>query len=309
MTDNNIKEFTLLFSFFCESEIRRKYLDLCVKSLFEKMENYEIPVLVIDGSSKNHLLKNKEVFKNIYNLTYIEDSEKNQLKRIANNINFVQTKYLFRVLEDCVFINFNCNYIYKDIIVMEFDTQLNAIQYPILNEQSYRIENDTIYYNPINFDKKNIFKIKDRKCYDRSDEIKIYYYLCNNLLYETNFFKKHTKLFSDYFYYHNSAESLNPDKGLISFLGHSKLARFITKILFLFFFKSKILKRIYVTETINLLDVLHIGYESTETNILSNPERELSSKQADGTFSVIKNLKIFSNITRLKKMKFARETK
>ena len=72
--------------------------------------------------------------------------------------------------------------------------------------------------------------------------------------------------------------------------------------------KSKILKRIYVTETINLLDVVHIGYESTETN-LSNPERELSPKQADGTFSVIKNLKIFSNITRLKKIKFARETK
>ena len=50
-------DFTIFFTFFADGEIRRKYIEIALKTLFEKNDK-NIPILVIDSSSKNYS-KNK----------------------------------------------------------------------------------------------------------------------------------------------------------------------------------------------------------------------------------------------------------
>ena len=72
--------FTIFFTFFADGEIRRKYIEIALNTLF-KNSNKDIPMIVIDSSSKNEYLKNKKLFSDMPNLDYIHDENVNPFKR------------------------------------------------------------------------------------------------------------------------------------------------------------------------------------------------------------------------------------
>ncbi len=46
----NLSDITIVFTFYCEGEVRRKYLQLCLKSVFGENNHHNISILVVDGS-------------------------------------------------------------------------------------------------------------------------------------------------------------------------------------------------------------------------------------------------------------------
>ena len=85
-----------------------------------------------------------------------------------------------RLLEDCAYLNLsdkNFQNIKNDINLLNRNKAINVIQYPIINEQKFRVEENIVYYPKNNFTNKKILSDQEYIYYDRSDERKIYHYL------------------------------------------------------------------------------------------------------------------------------------
>ena len=68
-------DFTIFFTFFADGDIRRKYIEIALNTLFEENNYQNVPIIVIDASSDNYSKKNKSLFSNFSNVTYINDEE------------------------------------------------------------------------------------------------------------------------------------------------------------------------------------------------------------------------------------------
>lgn len=302
-------EFTILFCFYCASKSRRLYIKSCFKSLFQGNNLNNVPVVVIDGSPVDEVKKNRLVFNNLNQINYVVDSEKNPIKRMAKNSSYIKSKYVLWLLEDCVFIQNAGNLlesIKNDILVLENNNKLTSIQYPIINNQVFEKHNDVIMYNHIEFDKKNLFLCGDRLCYNRNVERSILPYLCNNLLLRTDFFSAQMQHYSKICSSHANAESSLFDSGVLKYFRYSKYTRKIAEYLHKVIFNSVSITKIYVTETMRDLDVIHIGYASTEDNMVLSPNRGMGTGDEHGVKSVIDNLEVFSNAQELEDIKFRR---
>ena len=176
--------FTIFFTFFADGDVRRKYVELAVKPLHEKTDK-SFPLLVIDASNKEDSKKNKQLFSGFKNLTFINDTEVNPFVRCKKYLNLIETDFVLRLLEDCVYINlFNDNLIHikNDVALMQRNSMINVIQYPIINDQNFIVKNNLVFYPKINFEDKKLLTDKGYSFYDRSSERDIYHYLCNNIL-------------------------------------------------------------------------------------------------------------------------------
>ena len=306
-------DFTIFFTFFADGEIRRKYIEIALKTLFEKNDK-NIPILVIDSSSKNYSKSNKTLFLDFPNLTYINDTEKNPFIRCNKYLHLIKTKYVIRLLEDCAYLNLsdkNFQNIKNDINLLNRNKAINVIQYPIINEQKFRVEENIVYYPKNNFTNKKLLSDQEYIYYDRSDERKIYHYLCNNILYRTKFFIKHWNFISSRYSNHSSAESgdlkFNFYKSISNYKYLVSIVRLINRYLEKIFYSECVITNIFITETMKTSDVIHIGYYSTEENSKSNSVRKMDNSKNKGTVSVLQNLKVFNDIKLLNNIKFKRE--
>jgi len=303
-------DFTIFLTFFADGEIRRKYIEIALKTLFEK-NNKNIPILVIDSSSKNYSRDNKTLFLDFTNLTYINDTEKNPFIRCNKYLHLIKTKFTLRLLEDCAYINLSQNNfinVVNDINLMDRNKKINVIQYPIINEQKFVVKNNTVHYPKTNFSNIKILKDNGYIYYDRSQERKIYHYLCNNLLFRTNFLVKHWNFIASKYNNHSSAEAGDPKfkyyKFFLKYKYLSSIARIINRYIEKIFNSKSIINNIFITQTMLNADVIHIGYYSTENNSGSNFVRKMDDGSNEGTVSVLQNLKVFNDIDLLDNISF-----
>ena len=304
-------EFTIFITFYADGEIRRKYIEIALNTLFKNIKK-DIPMIVIDSSSKNEYLKNKKLFSDMSNLEYIHDENVNPFKRCNKYLHLIKTDFILRLLEDCAYVNLSCNnfeYVQKDIGLMKNLPDINVIQYPIINEQEFRTDGNTVYYPAINFGDKKIDNFNGYKYYDRSQERKKYHYLCNNILYRTDFFKRHWNYITNNYIDHSSAESNRTNSMIFKFFFKFKYTRGIAlrlvKLKETVFYSDAIITNIVVSETMKQADVIHIGYYSNEINTSSNSVREIAN--IEGVTSKINNLSTFNDADLLNNIQFRRE--
>jgi len=306
-------KFTIFFTFFADGAIRRKYIELAIKPLLEQTDK-TIPIIVVDSSSQIYSVQNKALFSGFSNLIYIHDTEKNPFKRCEKYLSLIKTDFVLRLLEDCVYINLFKNdliSIDNDIALMERKKDINVIQYPIINDQKFTIDGYKIFYPKNVVDKSDILEDAGYQYYDRSIERRIYHYLCNNVLYRTDFFIRHWRYIESTYDNHNSAESSKPNNKIFKFLFSRPYAwrigsifnRYYEKI----FYSDSIIKNIYITETMFDSSVVHIGYYSTEAEydqFGAGSERGASPSDNKGVTSVLNNLSVFSNTEFLDNVQF-----
>jgi hypothetical protein len=305
-------DFTIFFTFVCNGEIRRKYMEVALKTLFNTIDTHSVPVIVVDASSKGEAKKNHQLFHNLKNLEYIYDDEVNPFTRCSKYLHLIKTKFVLRLLEDCAYINLakdNFFYIKHDISLMNRNKEINVIQYPIIDEQKFIVKGNTVYYLSTRFEDKVLLNDDGYVYYDRSQERKIYHYLCNNILYRTNFFLKHWKYIASKYENHSGAESGDISnrfyKLLLKIKYLSSVARLVVRLIEKTVYSKSIINNIIVTEAMLEADVVHIGYESTEANINSNSVREVNSSQ-EGSISTLSNLRVFNDINLLNNIRFER---
>ncbi len=303
-------DFTIFFTFFADGDIRRKYIEIALRTLFDK--NYkDVPVIVIDASSADYSKKNKNLFSGFSNLTYIHDEEVNPFKRCEKYLHLITTPFTLRLLEDCAYINLgkdNFLFINNDISLMRRNKKINVIQYPIIDEQKFTVQGNTVYYPSTKFEDKVLLDDEGYAYYDRSQERRIYHYLCNNILYRTNFFLKHWKYIASKYDNHSSAESGDRSNSFYKFLSKikylSSLTRLFVRLIEKTLYSKSIISNIFITETMLKAEVVHIGYYSTEVNSSSNVVRQLAGSNPEGTVSVLQNLKVFNDIKLLDNISF-----
>lgn len=307
-------KFTIFLTYFAPGTIRRQYISIFLNTLFNNFKMIKFPTLIIDASPKRDANENRKLFKRFKNLKYINDFDPNPFTRCNKYLSLIKTDYVLRLLEDCAYINLgenNFKFIKKDMKFLNNSNNFDLVQYPIINEQSFRVKNNTVLYPKINFNKINTKKINNHEFYDRSIERKINHYLCNNYLCKSIFFKKHWSYITKTYDNHNEAEAGKPKFKIFKYFKNKKYIRGL--LYFLFRLKEKtinrdsIIKKIAVTETMKKADVIHIGYYSTEKNTSNFLRKNLSKKaNLDGVVSTIENLQIFNNLQFLKKIKFNR---
>ena len=122
----------------------------------------------------------------------------------------------------------------------------------------------------------------------------------------SNFFSAQMKYYSETCSSHANAESSLFESGVLKIFKYNKYLRKLAEYLQKLMFPSVSIKKIYVTETMRELDVIHIGYASTEGNLVLNPNRGSGELKEYGVNTVIDNLQIFSNAQELKDIKFRR---
>ena len=307
-----VDDFTIFLTFFSNGDIRRKYIEIALRTLFLNSKK-DIPIIVVDASSKKDFIKNKKLFSEMENLEYIHDEDLNPFTRCKKYLHLIKTDFVLRLLEDCAYINLgdnNFEYIKNDIRLMKEVKNINVIQYPVINEQVFKIEGNTVLYPQISFDNKKLYDQKSYRYYDRSQERKISHYLCNNILYRKDFFIDHWSHISCFYTNHSNAESGNIENLFFNILRDNKylakIARLIFKSIEKIFYSKSIIKNIMVTETMMKADVVHIGYYSTETNIKSSSVRLNNLSSEEGVSSTISNLKVFNDLELLNVIDFKR---
>ena len=196
---------------------------------------------------------------------------------------------------------------------MQRNTKIDLIQYPIINEQEFTIQGNSIIYPKTNFYEKSLIIDSGYSYYLRSDERKIYHYLCNNLLYRTNFFVKHWNYFESTYTNHNDAEASIPNNKIFRIFFDRTYFRNIGSWIFRCYEKiyhsSEIIKNIVITQTMAQARIIHIGYYSTETKKDFSAVRGVSRNNHEGISTVLNNLTVFSDINFLAKAKFKEDIK
>lgn len=188
---------------------------------------------------------------------------------------------------------------------------INVIQYSIINEQKFRVKENVVYYPKNNFGNKKLLSDQNYFYYDRSNKRNIYHYLCNNILYKTEFFIKHWNFISSRYFNHSSAESGDLKFKFFKSISNYKylvsIVRLLNRYFEKFFYSDCVINNIFITETMKTSDVIHIGYYSTEENSESNSVRKMHNVKNKGTLTVLQNLKVFNDIKLLNNIKFKRE--
>ena len=194
---------------------------------------------------------------------------------------------------------------------MQRNKQINVVQYPIINDQTFVVKGNTVFYPKIRFYEKELFEDHGYKYYDRSSEREIYHYLCNNLLYRTSFFKRHWGYCESKYLDHNSAESSKPNNKTYQFFFNRrytwKLGVVIHKCYEKIFQSKNIISNIVITESMGNASVIHIGYYSTEIapdQLSHGPNRGALANSKNGVTSVLKNLSVFSDTHFLDNIEF-----
>jgi len=311
-------DFTIFFTFFADGDIRRKYIEIALNTLFEKKLK-DVPIIVIDSSSDEYSKNNNSLFLNFSNVTYINDKEINPFKRCKKYLHLIKTPYVLRLLEDCAYINLgkdNFLFIQNDISLMEKNKEINVIQYPIIDEQKFTVKGNTVHYPSIKFEDKIWHDDDLWPYYDRSKEEKIHHYLCNNILYRTDFFIKHWNYVGSKYSNHNSAEASKPANSLFKFFFGRKYFYTLGQIYYRcyekLFHPNEIISNIVITKTMVEADVIHIGYYSTEDDInpgqKSSGRSDMVSKDYEGVSSTLNVLKVFNDYQLLNKIKFKRDS-
>ncbi len=311
-------DFTIFFTFFADGDIRRKYIEIALRTLFDNNNYKDVPIIVIDASSENYSKKNKNLFADFSNVTYINDEEINPFKRCNKYLHLIQTPYTLRLLEDCAYINLGKNnflFIKNDISFMQRNKSINVIQYPIIDEEEFIVRGNTVYYPSSKFEDKVLLDDEGYVYYDRSQEEKIAHYLCNNILYRTDFFIMHWKYINLKYVNHNSAESSKPDSDVFKLLFGRRYFYTLGQIYYRFyerlFHPSEIISNISITETMIESDVIHIGYYSTEADadykIQALGRSNNLANEHIGVSSSLNTLKVFRDIDLLNKIKFKRQ--
>lgn len=288
---------TLLFCFFCESKSRRKYLDFCIQSIIHSSNNNKkLPVLVIDGSSYSHYLKNRELFACFENCDIIHDTEINPIVRLDNHLNSIQTEFTLKLLEDCLFLDFNwVETLEIDTLLLSTENENCVVQYPTWPEDQVAAREDTIVC--INRPKKyNLRNNNGLRYYNRNSERNHHNYLCNNILYKTQFLRRHIKHYSTICSSHSAAESDRLDKIFSRTILSNGFISKITKSLNKFIFSKKLIGKTLISETYDKGAVVHIGYESTEERYFDNPDRKIISASSASTHSVLESIRSISHL-------------
>lgn len=309
----NLSDITIVFTFYCNGDVRRKYIQLCLKSVFGENNPHNIPILVVDGSPADDAQKNKTFFDDLKNVEYIIDETENPFVRCKKYFNKIKTQYVLRLLEDCVYLNFKDvigDKLIKDMKLLEDLPEFDAVQYPIINEQHFRVEGDYFYYPPIDFYSKPYSEINGTKYYDRGIERKIYSYLCNSLIYRTEFFVAHWDYVTLLYKTHNHAEGRKFDHPLWKIFNYNRYSRKLGRFLEYLFFRKYMLKKILVPESINDIHVLHVGYYSTEVDVDPSAGGVRQGVDGiDGVHSMITFLEKFGNIKQLDRFIFTPDKK
>ena len=299
-----MKNLTVFFTYYCDSALRRKYIELCLSSLFQSNSDYGIPVIVVDGSPKKDFLLNRKLFSKCKNLNYIHDTEINPFKRCEKYLNEIKTRYVLRLLEDIVFVHRGDFFerILKDIALLDFHADIDAVHYLMVDDSKYISEGNTLYYEKLNFENMKHFHFKNWLYFNFREKGWLYHYLCNNLLYKRDLFIRQWKYLSKNYLTHNSAEAGNMNIWFYNLFANIRyirgLIRFMIRLYEKIFHKKEIINSIVLTETLLTCDILHIGYcriESVQPNY--NPV----------TFgTTLQNLEFFRDINFLSKVKFKR---
>jgi len=308
-------EVIVLINFYCASETRRAYLNkfldffCCEESVAYDLARPEL--LFLDGSPLDQHHLNRETIKKI-NFPYkiVHDEDINPIRRIYNNFDLIKrhTNVLW-LLEDQVIcgrseVDF-WKLIYRDSIALGYLRKNDVIQYPVVSAESMTLcEGETIEYEPIEFDKNDTFFVKGHKLVSRRLSRSHLDYLCHNVLYRREFFIRHISFYSRIFSGHSRAEQDWPDLTYFSRLYKIRILRFILKkVLKIIFFNSKI-RHIFISETIRDFDFIHVGYESNETILDSNPDRMVST---DTKIPVLESLDLFKNTDFISRMSLRRK--
>ena len=296
-----INDFTIFFTYVCENDLRREYIKIALKTLFQSNnEEIDIPIFVIDGSSKKEFSQNKEIFKDIKSLEYIHDEEVNPFKRCNKYIDQIKTKFILRLLEDCAFINFSKNkfkQIKEDMKFLDLHHEIDAVNYPIVDDSKYFFNDNKLYYSPINFDRQKVYKTNKRLYY-----MTRYNYLCNNILYKKKNMLNQWSYLSNNYLTHNDAEAGRINIKLFEFPLKIKYLRGVLIRLIKIF--ERIFKRKYICRNTAVLDTcfkcdaVHVGYYRSEIN----PEKY----QNNGNPQELANLSMFNDMHALKNLIFKR---
>ena len=297
---------TIFFTFYCDSDIRRKYLELCVKTLFAGKENNNIEILVVDGSPSKDYVLNKKIFTGLSKVRYFHDAESNPFKRCAKYLPEIKTDYVLRLLEDVVFIhneNFlNC--VQNDINLLKNNGKIDVVHYLMVDDSKYEQSGDVLYFQPLNFTDKHIMFSGNWRYYDHSENGWLYHYLCNNVLYRTNLLINQWNYLAKNYSTHNSAEAGNMDIYIYNFVRDIRyvrgIVRFFIRSYEKLFHPSEIIKSVVITETLMNCDILHIGYYRVEDKMQLLKNHKISQD--------LVNLRFFNDICFLNNVKFKRNT-
>jgi hypothetical protein len=304
---------TIMFSYLCESDPRRAYLLACINSLFKDDGNAIVrwPILVVDGSDSENFKLNRALFPESANLTHIHDETENPIERISNHLDKINTKFVLRLLEDCIYLGFgDLSCFSTDASLLDALQDVDAVQYPLVESNILTKKGKTINYIPNEFvSKKTIKTCNLIKYYDREEERIIHPYLCHNIMYRTSFFRKHIRHYAKHCTGHNFAETSIFQHGFISSFEKIMLPkkRNIIRLVHKLMYREYVLKSIIVSETMEVRNILHIGYESTESGNRDNPARE-SVGSGPATSSVLTPIEIFSNYKEVPSLNFVADT-
>ena len=305
----DLSDITIVFTYYCKGDIRRKYLQLCLESVFGENNPHNIPILVVDGSPPEDAEQNRRLFDGLNNVEYIIDGNQNPFIRCQKFFKEIKTPYILRLLEDCIYLNFKAvtaTRLVQDMQLLEEMPEVDVIQYPIINEQKFRIEGDRLYFPPIDFYSKPFSEKNGKKYYDRAIERDIYSYLCNSLIYRTDFFIKHWDYVSSLYSTHNHAEGRGWfDHKPWTIFNYNRYTRKIGHIIEHVIFRKHILKKLLVSESISDIHVIHIGYYSTEIDVLPSAgsvRKEVNG--VDGVCSTVDFLDKFGNTEQLDRFTF-----
>ena len=118
----------------------------------------QIKIVVIDGSPSLEAKKNEEVFKAEINnviVNYIYDETINPNIRIKNHIEKINSRYVLRLLEDCVF---RCETFIDDIIsdceTLELLPENSVIIHPFIDTDDIIIDGQTLRFPLPNLNRK-----------------------------------------------------------------------------------------------------------------------------------------------------------
>lgn len=295
--------FTIFFTFYCDSDIRRKYIEICVNTLFEEGESCDYQILVVDASPLEDFKKNRNIFINCKNVKYFHDEEENPFKRCCKYFSHIKTDYVLRLLEDVGFNNNKNSFLElvgRDVEILKNLPNIDVILYLVVNDSKYELAGNDLFYEPLRLDGMKYQVFEGRKYYDHSQVGWLYHYYCHNLLYRRGLMERQWRYLADRYLTHNSAEAGNMNISLYSVVSNIRYVRGCIRLLIRvyekIFHSDEIIKSVVMTETVNKCDVLHIGYSRVEKRNLINPAQN----------SELKNLRIFGDNALLDKIKFKR---
>lgn len=297
------KVFTIFYTFYCDSDVRRKYIEICLKTLFDEGEENEYQILVVDGSPLKDFEKNRNIFRNCKNVMYFHDEEENPFKRCIKYFSHIKTEYVLRLLEDVGFNNNKNSFLSlvgEDVEILKNLPAIDVVKYLVVNDCSYRLSGSDLLYEPLGLKYMKFHTFKGRKYYDLSQVGWLYHYFCHNLLYRKSLMERQWLYLADRYLTHNSAEAGNMNIRLYSAVSNIRYIRGCVRLLIRFYEKifhsDEIIKSVVLTETVDKCDVLHIGYSRVEKRNLFNTNNAHE----------LKNLRIFGDIEFLDKIKFKR---